>query len=378
MENTSLEIAVAVMPSGDGVTLDGDLRLVKAALLYGDRVTLYSPGAAVLSLLRRAIDRGPYGRDELAWLAHMEEIRPDAMEEISALRRLELLLLKPNPSLEERRQLAVYADYRRALEAAYLAEIVPEQEALLGGVGYTELTTAEASGLLTIAPIVLDKDEFLPSDQKIDRAMDRFLENLGTLLVDGRAFPLFDEFVSSLVVAGISDGRFHPVAGIDRRGRQAGMASAFTGELPAFPRATVAEILDIRRHLEEPLVRFRGAVVGFGERITSAPYEPDFMAEVDDVVAASVRPALLEIEEAIGANTYLRQLLGRTVGDAKTLLGGALALGVAQAKELPALLGAGAAAVQAAMAAALDQREAARNVARQDLYFLYRANELLS
>src|SRR4051794_25876549 len=53
-EMTEITIAVATGPSG-GLSLENEIRLVKPALLYADRVTLISPAA---TLLQAATDVG--------------------------------------------------------------------------------------------------------------------------------------------------------------------------------------------------------------------------------------------------------------------------------------------------------------------------------
>jgi hypothetical protein len=372
-----LHVAVGVMPNGVDISLDGDLRLVKSALLYGDRVTLYSPGASILSLMQHSIDRGPDTSDP-EWLEHMEGTGPKAAAMVQTLRRLEDLRKKPHPTLDERIQLVAYELFQQELEETFRSQLAPEQEAMLGGAGFAELSLAVDAGLLSIAPIVNEDDKHR-GDVLWDRAMQSLLERLGAVLTRRSTYPLFDSFIGALVRAGIEDGRFQPVDLVDAHGKQVGMASEFMRGLPAFGPATVAEIIDIRRHLEAPLIRFRAGLVELSERITSASFEENFSGEVEEIARAKVEPALLEINEEVQANAYLRQLVGHAVGDAKTLVGAALTFGIAQQLDLPSMLGAsGGAALQASLAAALRQRKEADRIARHDLYFLYRTDQLLS
>ncbi len=372
-----LRIAVAVMPNGTDISLDGDLRLVKPALLYADRVTLYSPGAAILSLIQRSLDQG-FDIANPDWLDHVERTLPEAAEMAQALRRLEALRQKPDPTPEERLWLANYTHFRNAMEDAFRSEIVPEEEARLGSAGFAELRLAVEAGLLTVDPLVTEADEYL-GQAMAARAMERLLHKLGGVLADGAAHPLFDDFVGNLVRAGVAEGRFRPVDIVDARGRQVAMASQFMHDLPAFPQATVSEILDIRRHLSAPLVRFRSAIVELGSQVKSASYETGYLEEVEDIARLRIEPALLEIEEEIRANASLRQLVVHAVGDAKTFLGAALGFGIAQTTDLPTMLGAaGVTAVQACLTAVMEQRTEASRISRHELYFLYRTHRLLS
>ncbi len=372
-----LSVAVAVMPNGTDISLDGDLRLVKPALLYADRVTLYSPGAAILSLIQRSLDQG-FDVADPDWLDHVEQTRPEAAEMAQTLRRLEALKQKPDPTPEEQYRLANYAQFKQAMEDTFQSEIVPEQEASLGSAGFAELRLAVEANLLTVDPIVTEADEYL-GQALANRSMERLLHRLGGVLADGVAHPLFDDFVGNLVRAGVAEGRFQPVDIVDAWGRQVAMASQFMHDLPAFPYATVSEILDIRRHLYAPLIRFRSAIVELGKQVKSASYETGFLSEAEEIARARIEPALLEIEEEIRANAYLWQLIGHAVGDAKTFFGAVLGFGIAQTTDLPTMLGAAsAAAVQASLAAAIEQRTEASRTSRHELYFLYRTNQLLS
>ena len=59
MNDAGFHISIGTGPSDTSlgkVTLEHDLRLVKAALLYADRVTLYSPAASFLLALQNLKD----------------------------------------------------------------------------------------------------------------------------------------------------------------------------------------------------------------------------------------------------------------------------------------------------------------------------------
>ena len=77
--------------------------------------------------------------------------------------------------------------------------------------------------------------------------------------------------------------------------------------------ATLSEIIDIRRELENPLKRFRKTMLDYSDRISCAPWEEAFNAETDRVFMRDIEPAVLELEEAVKSKPYLQALVGRPV-----------------------------------------------------------------
>ncbi len=71
------------------------------------------------------------------------------------------------------------------------------------------------------------------------------------------------------------------------------------------------EVKDIRRELERPLVRFRGAVAGFSDEMRAPSWDPEFVGDVEAVLVREVEPAVLEIEEMVRENRFLAQLAPR-------------------------------------------------------------------
>jgi hypothetical protein len=149
------------------------------------------------------------------------------------------------------------------------------------------------------------------------------------------------------------------------------------GRLPAFPKASISEILDIRNELQAPLVRFRAGMAELGKVIESAAFDEGFAEQLDELYRAKVEPAILEIEEQVRTNTYLRVLVGEAIGDSKTLLAGLIGFGIAEATDIPHLIVAGTAASQAILKSTWTKHQNARKISEKELYFLYRTEQLL-
>jgi hypothetical protein len=206
-----------------------------------------------------------------------------------------------------------------------------------------------------------------------------FVEKLGDILSGGITYPLFDDRAGDLIRAGIAEGLFAPSASALHRGRVVGAASEFMHYLPAFPPASVAEILDVRRELQRPLVRFRAAMVQIGRTINAASHEEEFRSEVERIYREEVGPAIEELRDAVETNKYLWRLVGQTLKEdlPKWLGAGVLALAVTPTKHVDDLIVAGATVAQPAVRAAWEKIVSSRAIRRHQYYFLYETDTRL-
>ena len=361
---TEVRIAIATAPQG--LSLDQEIRLLKPALLYADHVTLYSPAAALLGSARAA---GEMGAEAMIPLlrAVAPVIAPEALEGLDLYEELQRKRRRTREEIQAMLQL-------RRMLASCANEIVEKADELLEAAGAAEIVPALEAGLVSIDPIMRDGDD---GDDAFVRA---YTDRLRDLLKEGHAYPLLDDETEGLVRAAVSEGAWELGPAPRRRGKQATAAAHLMERLPAFPEASVAEVLDVRERLRPPLVRFRAAIIEMERLIESAAHDPDFGGEVEQLYQEKVAPALLEISEAIADDSYLRQLVGASVADAKTLLGGGIAMGVTSLAHVPNLIavatGLGVSAASAAGQAAWTRASGRRETERHQMFFLYKLDEL--
>jgi hypothetical protein len=98
-----------------------------------------------------------------------------------------------------------------------------------------------------------------------DEWMMEYVGVIANSVSDASTYPLFDELMSRLIGSGIRAGFFTVSESGTIRGKEAGLAAELFKRLPLFEEASIDEILDIRRELERPLVRFRSAMIGFSK-----------------------------------------------------------------------------------------------------------------
>lgn len=154
------------------------------------------------------------------------------------------------------------------------------------------------------------------------------------------------------------------------------------GYLPYFPDLPMDEVLDLRRSLSKPLIRFRGALASLSRDFESRPIDESFDVEVEEVWRAEVSPAIADIREALAEHGLLNEAASIALGDPRRLLaeaGGVLAAAHGEVLSLSGLLTAGLATglplADVAGRALLHTRQARRESRKSAFYFLHRLGE---
>jgi len=351
--------------------LSAEIRLCKAALLYGDAVTLYSPNAFMLQ-----------GFDQLATadtgarISFMRAVVPvldpeHGAELVAGLDTFEGLWRKRRRAPHE---LLAVAQLERAFAREWnqVAEVAAR---ILEDAGAYELVPALRSGLLEVRPIVEGNLDL--SDDLDDEVIEGLMARTGEVLADTRTYPLFDDMISDIVRAGLREGLFHLPTRTSTHARQVGAATGLFEMLPTFPVAHVEEVLSARRELETTLARFRGALTEITQAMAAEALDEDFSEALADLWVAKVEPAMAEIRELIRRHGYLRELADRATANTG-LAGAGLGLLVANRTHAPDLVALGTGVAAAAIRAARDQWSARQAIRGEQFYFLYGLNERLA
>ncbi|HEY8602326.1 MAG TPA: hypothetical protein VIL85_28140 [Thermomicrobiales bacterium] len=385
------------------INSDHDLRLVKAALLYADSATLYSMTTSwQMSLLQV---KNLTLQEKIAFVKLMMPTISSDDEEYGSLRQLlrryDQIMRRPQPNREERQVI------KNTEAVVHLT--IPRIEAELERLRPAEIMRAVESGFLRVHDFVSsysdDKARLAaemirqgaPDEQArgsrawTDAMAEQYYQIISNTLSDNSTYPLFDEEAGGLIGAALREGALKVSDAGLVRGKHSGLAADILERLPQFEYATVSDILDIRKELEQPLRRFRRAVLGFSEKIKNAPWDEDFVTEADGIFYRDIDPVITEIEEQVRTNSYLATLLRRIGIPSATALTAVLAGlsdvpgRIAQALNNPAV---GSAAIPAAAVgtvpavltainAAVEHRTKMGEIKRHDLFFYYKSKQQL-
>jgi hypothetical protein len=216
----------------------------------------------------------------------------------------------------------------------------------------------------------------------VDDMILGFTARIVEMLAEPRSFPLFDAQASGLVRALEREAAATPSSHAMRRGAEVSSAASFMGYLPYFPDLPMDEVLDLKKALAKPLIRFRGVLARMSREFESRPIDQEFEAEVEDAWRTQVAPALADIREALADHGLLSEAASIAMGDPRRLLveaGGVLAAAHGDVVSLSGLVTAGVAAglplADVAGRALQQRRVAKRDTRKSAFYFLHRLAE---
>ncbi len=344
-----------------------DLPLVKAALLYADSATLVSFTSSVMldlvalgsisheEKLNRLIASAPELGFDQAAVETLAEGKRD-FERLSRSRR------------RTRNEIIWLQRFQRFLSQQWNT-LYDQVWQIVRAAGADSIVDAMRTGLLEVKPF-----------QHVgEAAAYEFLDRLGEVVRDASTHPLFDADVGNLVRLAVRDGRVSVSPTGLLRGKHASLAADLLSRLPLFDEASIDEIMEIRRTLDGPLVRFRGAVVRLADTIESLPWDEDFTSEADILFVRDVAPAVEEIRDAVVSDPLLARLACSAVSKPIPAASGSVfGILIAPALDLPQAVGIG---LGLAAAGYKEYREWKKDTARlrqNAMYFFYRAGELLS
>lgn len=308
LDHQQLHITIGSIPqirAEGGYDLKNDLQLIKASILYADHAKLCSfSSASILSLLvpteipeNKRLD---FLKEMRTWPIVDQETRGKIDGVVEAYefanrrrhsKRGKLLLKQIRDQLGE--------NWLSAHES--MRSIISD----MGGDGIVQAVGSELLEVYTFGSILKGTDS--------QAVIDEYVRVLSAAVSDAKTYPLFDESAGRLISSGIAAGII-PVSdsGIDR-GKEVALAADLFARLPLFPKATVNEILDIRRELERPLRRFRSAMITYSQKIQEASWDDDFTASAETLFRQEVEPSILTIEEQVNSNRFLNELTSRLV-----------------------------------------------------------------
>jgi hypothetical protein len=369
-----LHFTVGTSPSGE-VNLENDLQVLKSALLYADKVKLCSLTTSMLLSMLAMRDLKP--DQQMDFLESLIPVLvPDPQAASNALANLQLFRLISRKKQLSKQELLLRAKLRPMLTKHWneLREIINDM-----------LLKAGMGTLIDIAQTGTLELHFFDISGRTDNnsMIQEYFDVLTKTISDGSTYPLFDAQAGDLIRLGLQEGKITVSEAGVTRGKHSGLAAHLLERLPLFEEASVDEILDIRQELERPLIRFRSAIIKFSKDIKTASWDQDFQFEADQVFQRDVEPAILDIEEAVRSNNYLTALTRKFADKPLAVPGGsALAMLMSHLSAVPDVvsqaLGIGVASGVIAYDAYKEWQKGRQTAEQNQLYFYYRAGELLS
>ncbi len=349
---------------GPGPFADVDVQAVKPALLYADKVHLRSYledirvfasrdarlGRMPLLLVTRALSLVNWPPEmlmayniDVSLVPPRDEVR-GRLNEFFTTRDFDLLS-------------ALAHDYESFIDEA-LNKYFRSAHLFAQAARPVRLDAAVNSGLLTVAGWSDDAPDFGEDEQEyVNRAADFVLG-----LVESKVGPLAFE-------AGAAD--MLGLQSAPHSSKDEALQRSLLESLPTFSKASLDEILDIRKSLAGPLSRFRCATARLAADLPAVE-DPSFDAGVRAIYRRDISPALAELDELSHEDSYLMQLRDAAL-DVKGWLpaAGAFAIGLTSSSGVVELLTAAAGASTLPVGAAAKTIAASRARRKSEFFFLW-------
>jgi hypothetical protein len=319
-EADQIEISVVVAPHGK-IEIADDIRMVKAALLYADHVTLVSPTSAMVALLGGLASMSDEDRRAVAAGLVARQMGEEGAAQLQGLRR------KKNKSVRELLFLREFDEKVKTM-ANELGDRATEQVVDAGG---NELAYAINQSLLDVDTLGIE--DGLGTVEVVHRYTDFLITSVGP---GSHMLPLMDDSSGALLASFERDKGLLPRPG--RQAEEAGLAGYMIETIEAFPDATMSEIIDARRALAGPLVGFRSAIASMARDLETTPWNEGFEPEARALYTRDVAPQLQELRD-IAEQTGVRSTLSHHLkrGSGRTGLLGGLGVAVSFGAAMPEL-----------------------------------------
>jgi len=324
------------------VSLENETKLVKAALLYSDKVTLYSMATSMLALLLGL--KTLTTRQKLDFLGTLAPQLVKESEREALQQNLPLIFqMMDNRDKLTTEQLLFLINFESQIETLWQPAMA-KFEQFAEDAGVSEIDAALKTGILNVHMLGLKRDETLKyarmddiiSGKKQDSMLLEYVNEITKIVIDGDAYPLFDDMTGNLIGNMIKEERINVSESRALRGKHSILAKNLLEKLPLFDKASIDEIMDIRSELDKPLVNFRQAIIGFAGDIKTVAWDKDFPVEADQVFYQKVAPTILELEERVKQTKSLSNFVAR-LASRPSASGGTLSVLISQALALPSL-----------------------------------------
>jgi hypothetical protein len=166
----------------------------------------------------------------------------------------------------------------------------------------------------------------------------------------------------------------------------ANIASQIFSGLPNFESATIDEIIDIKKEISEYIIGFQKKLVTLANQVNSSVWDENFVQDVEDQLAIDVWPEVKNIENAVNENKSLLKYANKTMESlfsiptigSTSFLGAALVYMGVMPDSVQSLCTCGAAALlKTAVKIASEEKKEDNKIKQNDLFLVYHTKKIL-
>ncbi|MBU9721345.1 MULTISPECIES: hypothetical protein [Bacillaceae] len=361
----AFSITVSTQPNTN-LSIAKDISLVKVGLVYADNVKLASPGVSMIA----SLDKMSEMSEKYQAYFYREMMRQSDETLFHLMDRYYKILSKRVLSKQE---IALRKKYRQGfvITKPKVEEIANK---IIYDSGFEQIKNIIENG-------VLELETYTPNDGNyFEQVLNEFMESVTSSALEGNTYPLYDQHVSKLIGSFFGMGLIKNYRSTTEKMKHTGFTADTMQRLPCFEKATIGEVLDIRKELNRELIRFRSAMFKYSKNINNEQWSDDFLYEVERLYREEVEPAVLEIEEQCESNIYLKELSYR-VATSKLTVPSLFGMAVSPTAEFIGLTETMIATVLSISTEAVktykDYRDKASTINGNQMFFYYQAGKIL-
>ncbi len=377
----SFEMNFTIGIAPNMTNLENEMRYIKSTLLYADTITLISPIAHTYFQLTDEADR----KNEKTYINLLLKTLPFCESDPYFNKEARPFIEKFSIIVNDKKYKSAPFIYRAKTKKAmskFGEGITQSLKNMFGQDDCANLTKLIKRGQLKIY-------DFKNTLDDADNFSIEFFNTLKQAITDQATFPLLDEQSNNLIALAIKDNIMTLTDNNVLNAKHSAMTNKLLLSLPSFEFATIDEILDIRKELEEPLIRFRGKMLGYNTEIQSMPWDEDFKHESNMLYQKHIAPTILELNELSKENNLLKNLGYNFLYDDSFINGaGGLLLNIAAAGTISSFIDAisldkavlitgGTYAASKIMKTYKEYEERDTKIKKNDMYFYYKAGKFL-
>jgi len=306
-----LNIAVIVSPTLNVSTLDDpqnvqrEVSIVKSAILYGDKVELFSTTFNLNALHAQLLFQN--NRVKARFIADEVKLQAQVFRNVD---RTKL----PNKVKEfttfidaiDRLSTRMGKDlFIREIEDGLSGNEEKDRQKLkarLKSNGVASLMKAYDAGLLDIN-VERSPLEIFNEIERNENTYDSFLIKR---IVEKSLYPMFDwETVERFKSYKLATREKR----VSERAKQTAFALSLFEQLPNFQNATIDEIIDIRRELQRPLERFRAKIMEIADGVKTDVWDREFRMSAEDEYRKKILPEIEDIRDACKSNKMIKKII---------------------------------------------------------------------
>lgn len=289
--------------SGCSTYLEHDLQLIKAALLYADKVEVCSPMGNLIHSINslRKLSKSVKFSDKVKLLDTIltyNFARPELANFVNALKLLE------NKKHLSGNEILLKKKFIKEIDLIF-EEFQQKDFELTEGDQIKEILKLYEGGLIEYYFFNVNHENLKA------KLMDQFSEFITSAIADPYSYALLDDLSGRFIESKISSGEIQISESDIEKNKQVSLASKLFERLPNFDLASLDEIIDIRKELNPYLSKFRSGMIELSEHMKNSPWSEDFVKDVERVFRKNIQPSISELEEVIKTKTYLKSLVSR-------------------------------------------------------------------